>query len=333
MPERSALAQTVQWGIETTEGTAVPANKFLSAVGVEPNLDVAMDLYRAMGSNWPGVATLLNEASGFDLTGRPDFNQILYPLAGAISDPVVTTPGGGTLSRQYAFALLKSGADTRNSFTIEWGDANFAERAAGVVFPDFNLAISPDAIEIGGRGIGKAVATGITLTATPTAIASQIVTPLQFNVYADDTFGGLGATKLTRAFSANFGISNHWGRVRTIDRALAGSHAATIQTEGDSACDLTIMRDTVGQGFLTTMRNGATKWIRLEAVGPVIELAITYSLIIDFAAKIGDAPSFGNEQDIATITLPLRLVADAGSVNSATVTVVNTLTQAVSGFS
>ncbi len=326
MAERSALAQTVQWGVESTEGTAVAADKFLSSIGVEPNLEVGMDLYRAMGSNWPGVATLLNEASTFDLTGRPDFNQIIYPLAGAMSAPVITTPSGGTLSRQYVFNLVRSGADTRKSFTIEWGDANFAEKAAGVVFPDFNLAISPDALEIGGRGIGKAITSGITLTPTPTAVASKIETPLQFNVYADDTFGTLGGTKLTRALSANFGFSNHWGRIRTIDRTTAGSHAATIQTEGDSACDLTIMRDTVGQAFLTIMRSGATKWIRLEAIGAVIEAAITYSMIIDFAAKIGDAPSFGTDQDIATITLPLRLAADSGSANTATVTVVNTIT-------
>lgn len=323
---RSALAQTQQWGKETVEGTLVAAAATLSDIGVEPGIESNIDLYRAMGSNWPGAAILLNEASTFNLTGRPDFNQLVYPLSGAISQAAITTPGGGTISRQWVFKLLRSGADTRNSFTIEWGDATIAERAGGIIFPDFNLNLSSDALELGGRGIGKAIETGITLTASPTAVASQIVTPIQFNVYADDTFGALGTTQLLSALSANFGISNHWGRFRVINRSLAGSPKENLQTAGDSACDLVLERTSVANGFLTTMRNGATKFMRLEAVGPIIEAAIAYKLTIDFAAKIGAAPSFGTDQDVATLTLPLRVVSDPNAVNSATITCVNTLT-------
>ena len=326
MPERSMLAQKVQWGVETVEGTAVPANKLLPSIGVDLSVEATIDRYRAMGYNWTTITTLLNESSAGDLEGRPDFNGIVYPLSSAISTAVITTPATGVNSRQWVHTLLAQGPDTRKSFTIEQGDASFAERAPGVVIKDFNLAISPTSMEIGGSVIGKKLETGVTLTAGPTAVALQPVTPLHFNVYADDTQAALGTTKLTRALSANFGVSDRWGPVWTIDRALAGGYAATIQTEPDSGCDLTVMADTVGLAFLTAMRSGAKKYIRLEAVGPIIEAAIAYKFQLDFAATIGDSPSFEDQDDVRAITLPLKLASDATWGKAAEITVVNVMT-------
>jgi hypothetical protein len=41
-----------------------------------------------------------------------DFNAIGYVAASRISTPTITTPGGGTLSRQAVFTLNPDGADT-----------------------------------------------------------------------------------------------------------------------------------------------------------------------------------------------------------------------------
>lgn len=327
MPDRSAIAQLVQVrkeavvGVDPTTGT-----KKLQALGIELSPEADFDTFRPMGNKLPALSPEGKEWASGDLSGRATFTEIIYPLASVITAPVTTTPSGGTTSRDHTFTLATSAPDSPVTYTVEQGDDNFAESANGGIITDFNINFSRDSVELGGTMLFRALnITGVTLDPSPTSVALVPVLPKQVAVYLDPTAAGLGITKLTRAIHCNVGISNRFGPIWPLDPALA-SYAATIETEPDSAIELELEADTVGKSMITAMRNDTIKFLRVEAIGAIIEGAIPYRLTVDMAVKVTDAPSFGDADGLKTITFPLKLHHDPTWGQGLQIVVTNSLT-------
>lgn len=295
MAERSTIAQGVQIGVETTEGTLVPADKRLSALGITPSPDLTYNQFKAMGSKYTNVAVLGKEFTAVDLSGIGTYTEIVYPLSSVAQTAAITTPGGGTLSRLWTFTPATNAADTRKSFSVENGDGNFAEKFAGMVVTDFGIDITRDGVDISGSGFGKAIQTGATLTATPTTIALKPIVPTQVSVYMDPpganqaaSESALGTTKLTRVFEANFQIGGRFGPVWPLDAAL-NSYAATVELDPTTTLELTMEADAAGMGLFANARVGDVRMIRVEAVTTTfIETTIPWKFTLDIAGQISD---------------------------------------------
>lgn len=328
MADRPKIIEHTQLGVETTSGTTVAASK--QPLGFDLRLEPAMafDKSRSMGMILDNQVVPRQEWSKFTLDGFPDYNSIIYPLSGVIGAAVITTPGGGTLSRLHTFTLSSAGSNTPKTFTIEHGDGVGAtvEKVGYGLFDAFGLSLSRSAEQkIKASGFGQKIDFAASFTATPTEILTKLMVAPQLDIFADDTSGGLGTTKLTRDFAADFEIADRYAPVWPINSTLP-SFASHIIKQPKITLKLTLGNDAAGRAYVTTMRAGSTKFIRLLATGDVIESALTYSLSIDCAAKVMAAPSNSDVDGAATLQWEFDIVHDSGWGKGLVVAVQNVLT-------
>lgn len=313
---RASISQTVQIGVEATHGTAVAANRKLQSLSIEPSINPETDQFRPMGQKWPSLVTLNREWVTANLSGAPTYDEIVYPLSSVLEEATVTQPDATNAPsvRLWTFTPSSTDIDTFRTFTVEQGDSTRAHRFAFGAVTEFGLDISRGGIDLSGSMIGTALQDGVTLTAGPTTLPLVPVLPSQVSVYMDNTAAGLGTTKLAAgggpAFSANVNIGDRRGPVWPIDAAL-DSFGQTVETEPSGSLELTLEADATAMGLLTTLRNGDTKFVRIEAVGNIIATTFPYRLTIDLALKVSDIGDFDDEDGVFVVPPTLQLVHDA----------------------
>lgn len=155
-----------------------------------------------------------------------------------------------------------------------------------------------------------ALAAGV-VGAAPTLIAPTPILPTQLSVYADATSGGLGTTKLTRAFSGKFSYGNRFGTVWPVNASVP-SFDGYVELKPTATFSVQLAADDDGMSYLSRMRTGATQFIRLEAVGDIIAGTYPYRMRIDLACKVGDMMAYSDTDGIYMVEVPFAIVQDAG---------------------
>jgi hypothetical protein len=327
MPERSSLNQVVQVGVETVPGTSVAANKRLTALSIEPTISSEIDTFRPAGQKYSSLTALGKEWVEADLSGRATYTELIYPLSSVIGTATMGA-NPSTNTRLWQFSSSSTADDVPKTFTVECGSSVRAHKFTHGIVNEFGISFSRDAIELSGSMIGRSLTDNITLTAAPTAVALVPVLPTEVTIYMDDTLAALqggSPTKLTRALSAEWNIGSRFGPVWILDAANTG-FVAVVETEPDLTLDLTVEADTQGMSLLTQLRSGATKFVRIQAVGTIAELAIAYRLTIDMACKLADTGGFSDEDGVYAIEWNMIGVHDASWGKAFQVDVINMLT-------
>jgi hypothetical protein len=282
---------------------------------MSPSPDV--QIFRPAGQKYPAVASLNREWTELDLDGAITYTEIVYLLSG-IMEKVI--PSGAT-AKTWAFTPSSSAADVIATYTIEQGSAARAHRVAYVLITDLTLTFSRTEATIGGTAIATALEDPFTLTATPTEIALIPVTGPQVQVYVADTAAGLDAAPaLTGAVSVEWAMSNRFGPAWFLN----GENEYSQHVELEPELTVTLMQeaDAEGMALLPIMRTGATKFVRIEAVGAVIGAGPdTYMLQIDTACKVTDIGDFSDQDGVYAIEYTLGGFHDptAGFATRATV--------------
>lgn len=426
MPEVASINQVVQIGVETTEGTAVPALKKLASLGFDIGPDVTIDVFKATGRKRPSIASMSMESAEGDLTGRPTYDEIMYPLAMIMGNMVTTSLGSGAF--QHVFTPKTSGADVVTSLTIEQGDpfSGLAHRSAGVKLTSFGINVSRTATEVTGTVIGKRVESedirlsgnevqqlaitggpptsgeadltfsgqttaGVAFDATaselqtalealsnvnpgdvlctggpwpddpilvefagqyaqtnvaaitatddfdvgdvtitsptagtpPTELPETPIQATEWSCYIDDVSGSLGTTKATRVISVSTSDSDRFGPVWVVDQAQ-DSYVATVETDPTSEITVMLQANAYARALFSTMRAGASKFVRLEAVGPVIGGGINHRLRFDMHMKVTDISRFQDQDGVYAIQFTGQWFHNAAWAKSIQATVINT---------
>jgi hypothetical protein len=280
MPERLYEGQRIQIGVEATSGTAVPADRLLTSMSVMIDADLQFDdPFRPRGMNFPTMVTKTQDRTIGDIeAGGITYDELIVPVSSVWTAADVTTPTGGTLSRQHEFIPAPSGPNEPISFTVERGDDDLAERAAGVRVNELNLNFTHDGSpEMSGSLMGLRYDTDHTsiYIDDPTGLANAAAIDAEF-----------GTTKLTRVRRASLAIGDRFLPWTVIDAALEGAPAFIIELPGEHSIELALMRDAAGMAFLENARNGDLRLMRIEAIGPVIEGTIRYRMTLDMAVRI-----------------------------------------------
>lgn len=325
MAERASVFQGVQLGVETTPGTAVPANKKLGSLSIQPSIRSESSVFRPMGTKYATVVAQNREWIEASLEGQPTFDEMIYPLSSVLTTAAVTQPDsvGAPSAYLWTFDPKSSAADTPKTFTIEQGDAGRAHRFAYGIVSELGLEFSRSGIGLSGSMLGRRLQDGVTLTASPTSIPLIPILPTQVNVYMDNTAAGLGTTKLTRNFAANLSIGDRFNPVWPLDSSL-NSFAATVEAEPTATLEMNMAVDSQWDGILTALRQGDTKFIRIEAVGGTIAAAVNYRFTIDLAGKVSDVGDFDDEDGVFVVPPTFEIVHDGGWGRALKVEVVNT---------
>ncbi len=158
----------------------------------------------------------------------------------------------------------------------------------------------------------------------PTGIPLVPILPGQCDVWMDDTAAGLGTTKLAADFSAQWALSNRYGEKWVLDSSLP-SHAGHYERRPTGRLTLQLENNAVGQALVTQMRSGASKFIRIQATGALIESGQNYMARFDTACKIAEAPTMGDVEDVSTLQWVFTFVNDTTWGKPFEVTLKNTL--------
>jgi hypothetical protein len=325
MPERSSLNQTIQIGVESTSGTAVAASKRMQSWGLEPTIETEIDQFKPAGWKYNALTSLGKEWATSPITGRGSFTELVYILSSVIDVATITTPGGGTTSRNWQFISDTFADDAPKTYTVEHGSSVRADRFTYGLITEFGMTFNRTSVEVTGSMMGRALEDGITMTASPTSVALIPILPTQISVYVDATAAGLGTTKLTRAVSTEFNIGSRFAPVWVLD-AAQNPFAAHIESDPDFTVGLVVQANSAGMAYLANMRSGAALFIRIEAIGAIIEGAIPYKAWFDFCVRATDPEGFRDEDGVYCFSYNFVGGHDATWAKSMDINLVNTLT-------
>lgn len=338
---RSTSTQSLQFGRETVPGTAVPADRLLSSLGVSLNPQVESESFRPKGFKYPTVVAANKEWGGGDLEGTATYDELVVPLSSILGQAVVAqimdgaTPTG---AYRWLFEPSSSGADDPAIFTLEEGDSTTAERMTHAMVTDFDLDISRSEVSLGGSLFGQRVETGITKTPDAEPLADDLVPilPGQVCIYVADTPEGLEsspgvsdpAKRQGTALSIHPSIGGRFDPVWYLNCVLPSFGSYVEAPEPDFTLEYMVEANANGLEWLARFRTGETQFVRVEATGPRIYDGATdqfYRLTWDFAVKVLEPGEKSDEDGVYAIQPTLQVVHDPAWGKASQVAVVNTV--------
>lgn len=323
MPERSALTQGVQVGVEAVAGTNVAANKKLISIGIEPAISMDMQRFRPMGQKFTSILIPGKEWVEADLSGRGSYTELLYPFSS-----VLVAPGAPTTvdvsAKKWDFVPSSTAEDTVKTLTVEQGGVIRAHKFNYGLVSELELTFNRDGVEIGGSMIGQRLSDNIVLTPAPTSLPEVPILPTDLDVYLDGTSGALGTTKQTRVLEATITLGDRFNPVWVLNSANS-SFVAHVEAEPNAQIEMLMEADTQGMTPLATARAGSTKFLRVKATSPTLAGAATepYSLSWDAAVKISEPQDFSDEDGVYAIGWQMDMVHDVGWGKAMVVSLVN----------
>jgi hypothetical protein len=160
MTERAMVFETCRLGVEATAtpGTAVIATKILSSMSIAVTPSPENKTYTPKGFKFPTANVPIREWTDMKLDGIGTYNELVYPLASVLTDPVIATPGGGTLSRTFTYALLDNAPDTQRTYSLEFGtETQRAWHTQNALMNEFGLVFNrKDVVKVAGSAFGQA---------------------------------------------------------------------------------------------------------------------------------------------------------------------------------
>ncbi len=334
--ERSTISQIVQLGVEAedTPGTPVTATVRLNSMSIEPTINANVNRFRPQGSKYESVAALGKEWTTAAVQGVATYDEIVYALSSVLTKSDAVTSGATTESeaKTWVFRPATYAADLPVTYTIEHGSTEGADSFAYGLFQEFGIDINRDTVQVSGSMIGhRMTVDGVTL-ATEVADLPQVpILPTAFDVYLDTLLADIGETKLGRVLTASWKIGSRSNPLWVVDSSET-SWINHVETQPSLEVQMLVEADSDGMAFLDQMRSGATKYLRIQATGPLIPGTVSthYKLIIDMPVKIVATGGFSDADGVYAISWTFTGVNDndlngSGVDGALKVTVVNSI--------
>ena len=326
MAERASVTTKTQFGAETTAGTSVAASKWLPSIEASTSLDGSLTPVKSGGLKFDTGAVLGQEWTTTKVSGVPTYDELSYFLSSLILKATPTT--SDTTAKTWTFFPSASAEDTVQTYTIETGSSVRAHKSLYNVMTDLSLKGDRAKVEMSGSFMGKIFTDGITITAGPTTVGSQVVMmPGEFSVYSDSTAAGLGTTKLSRVMDWEVDVSSVRSPLWVVDSAET-SWSVPVETPVDATVKLTLEADSVGMAFVTAMRANTKKFIRIEGISPTLAGAVTvyHKLTWDAACVVSETPKELKDKDgVYAIEVKMRVVYDSTWTKALNVALINKL--------
>jgi hypothetical protein len=319
-PERSTIYQLCQLGPEAVPGTEVAADTLLSSLQISPAVKVETTPYRGTGFKYPSIVNLNKEWVEAEISGPLTYDELPYLLCSVLEDATPT----GTTAKAWSWSPSSNSADTVKTFTVEQGGGGRAHLFTYGLVNELTLTFGRDACEISGNMLGQALQDGITMTATPTAVALHPIMPTQVTGKLAATQAGLtGATALARLLRAEWTIRDRFGPIWALNGQVGWS--AHVEIEPTIEVKVLMEADAEGMAQLANLRAGSTRWLRLSAEGAVIAGADNYMFQIDQPFKITEVSEFRDEDGVFAIEWTAVGVHDATWGKAVQIDMKNTL--------
>lgn len=328
MSDRFTVSETQQIGVESSPGSAATPIINLQSLSVEIDSEMEYDEFGPMGWLVNSIVAPRREWASGQLSGFPTYTELVYALSNLFGAATITTPSGATNARQWQWTPDKSTPWTPKTWTLRRGDSNTAEEANYLLLSGLQLGFSrTDAPTLGGDLFAQRLNYAATLATTGLSSKSLVpILPSEIDIWLDSSAAGLGVTKLLRDFTYEIDFSGFFGNIWPLNSANASYAAHSIQ-KPDLGTTLQLGNDTAGRALVTNMRAGSSVFVRAKATsGTMIEASTPYSLQIDSALKVVDAPSRQDVDGLSVLEWSMRNVYDATWAKWLQVTMITDLT-------
>lgn len=333
MVDIATVYERVQLGLEVTPGTSVAATKIVSATAVGGNPQATVNRYRPSGYKFNTIHARGREWTEAPMAGPLTYTELVYWLSSAFSVAAITTPASAIKTRLWTFSINSSAPDTYKTYTVEIGSTARGRKFTNGFVNTLGLNITRDEAALTGAIMGQAITDDVAPTVLTSAAEIPLIPmlPEHFSIFVADTFAGLaGASAMTRAFGYNFNMSDKLRLLWPVNRVKT-SFDGSVERPPEMGGELTVMADDAGYGaFLTAMRAGTTKFIRLQAQGTLIESVTPdyfWKFELDMATKVSEPGAFEDDDGLLQTTWALGAVHDAtwGKAVEARLQIDNTL--------
>lgn len=312
MVVNASVFNQVQFGVESTPGTAVPAGKLLVSTGIDLRPQGESQVFGPPGSKFDELVAATKLWSTGAISGIPTYDEIVYLLSTIFEGSVSTTAGVST----WTFISNQRQPDAIKTLTIEQGSnvAGQGDRIVSGMARSLSLVFDRNSgVSQSGEFMGKAFETGITLTSSPTGLALVPVLAKDVNVYVDRTdHTALGTTQMPDAFHVEFACSNKAGQKWALDRANGLSFAAPVELKPTFASRFSAEKNSDGMAFMDDFANAATAWMRIDALSDVNipSTSTPYEMTIDMAVSVERPEGYPDVGGVKAVEYTLRGIFD-----------------------
>lgn len=334
-PERATINQRIQIGAESVSalGTGVAAGKRLQCFDFVMGINADITNYAPTGHKYDSEQEEDTEWVDTTMSGKMDYNGVLYPLAGTMGG--TTTPvahASSVTAKDWIWTPPLTGSVVPQTYTIEQGDSTRAHKITYGLYTSFGYTITRKDATISGKMISQPITDGITMTATPTAIALAPMIGKHVNVYLDSTSSGLGTTQLLKVLQIAYMFDGIYGPFYPLNRANAG-FTSHVDIKPKTTVKIKMEADSNGMAPLSYLQAGTTYWLRVDAIGAQIASdggtgsdPIYNEFQHDMAIKFGKPSTFEDDSGVYVLEWECTIVEDATWDKAQMVTVTNLLT-------
>jgi hypothetical protein len=327
----SALRVT-QFGVETTAGTPVPANKLFSMVSVSPGEErTGYDTVRQLGTLVPVDVTGGYRWFSGDLEGPISTTDMLYILSaafGQVTGTQIMDGSTGTGAYRYQWTVSGNAVPNPKTLTLEVGQSGVTSvRAAGCQVTGLKLSISTSEATVSGTVLGRTMTVGSTMTSSPTRLARAAIDPRFVYVRTAATVAGLGsATPLGRARE----VSLSFGELVQAVPFLGADDVTLVPTADDTEFSLTVAADAEGRARFAEYDAGQLVYVRVTAQGPVIyssgSTTVRHALTVTVPVRWSEVSELAGDDDgIWTFEISGAIVEDGALGGFAQIELITTL--------
>jgi hypothetical protein len=292
--------------------------------GGRKGMDLSGKLWGQKATEGVTFPDAVNEVQTITITGSPTGGTFTLTYKGATTTAI--TYNANAAAVQAALEALP---------TVQSGQvvgAGGALPATPVTITGANLFAGKNIDQITAAGSftgGSSPAVNVTTT-TPGSDGVTYVTPspmfpLHFTLSMDTSWAALGTTKLTQTFELDYSLGDKWTRTKPIN-AAQDSDGYVENEKQKHAVQLTMACDSKERAVIAALRAGQTQFVRIEAVGPIIEGAIPYRYRQDFVAFITDVDKGQNLGSVYVRKVKFALGRDLSTGNAMACRVINTRT-------
>jgi len=327
----SALRIT-QFGVETTAGVPVAANKLFSLLSASPGEKrTGHDTVRQLGTLVPVDVTGGYRWFSGSLEGPISTTDMLYVLSaafGQVTGTQIMDGSTGTGAYRYQWTVSGNAVPNPKTLTLEVGQSSVTcVRAAGCQVTGLEISISTAEAKVSGTVIGRTMTVDTTMTGSATRLARAAIDPRFVYVRTAATVAGLGsATPLGRARE----LSLSFGELVDAVPFLGADAVTLVPTADDTEFSLTLAADAEGRARFAEYDAGQLVYVRVTAQGPVIYSAgsttVRHALIITVPVRWSEASELaGDDEGIWTFELSGAIVEDGTLGGFAQIELVTTL--------
>jgi len=318
-PGASALAKSTfsaRKGTPTINGVAGTAEEANGCTLTDLMLGFSRTSSQTLsGSGYGGAPSYtasidVNEVQTVTITGTPTGGTFTLTFGGQTTANIAYDAAAGAV--QTALQALSTIGASNATVTGGPGPGTpyVVTFVAGLANTNVAAMTASGALLTGGSTPAVAVTT--TTPGAPTDIPLIPILASEVDVFLDNTWAGLGTTKLTSDFSAEWSVGGIYSPLWVLNSALA-SYKESVLQRPDTSLSLELGNDTVSRALVADMRAGTTKFPRIRAMKSAnsIEASQAYELRIDSAMAINSAPSAGDVDGASSLPFGGRIVYDA----------------------